>query len=81
MLPVLVIAGWSLALLAVLGFISAIALIAFPDLQRYAADYMEKHLFSDPNQVKLRATKSSKTDGDVLRILAFGDSLTEGSTE
>eukprot|EP00775_Hariotina_reticulata_P008080 gene8080-8274_t len=81
MLPVFVIAGWLAALLAFVAFVVGIAFLVNPDLQRYAADYMQKHLFPDPNQIKLRATQSSKSAGNVLRILAFGDSLTEGSTE
>jgi hypothetical protein len=76
------VAGGVLALLAVVG---AVAIAAFfsPSLRAFPAAWMEKHLFPDPNQIVLKggADKKQQQNSKVYRILAFGDSLTEGFTE
>lgn len=76
------VAGGFLALLAVVG---AVAIAAFfsPSLRGFPAAWMEKHLFPDPNQIVLKggADKRNQRQRKVYRLLAFGDSLTEGFTE
>jgi hypothetical protein len=75
------VAGGILAVLAVVG---AVAIAAFfsPALRGFPAAWMEKHLFPDPNQIVLKGTdKKKQQHSKVYRILAFGDSLTEGFTE
>jgi hypothetical protein len=74
------VAGGVLALLAVVG---AVAIAAFfsPALRAFPAAWMEKHLFPDPNQIVLKGGQKKQQNNKVYRIVAFGDSLTEGFTE
>ncbi|KAF6253988.1 SGNH hydrolase-type esterase domain-containing protein [Scenedesmus sp. NREL 46B-D3] len=75
------VAGVVLAMLAAAG---AVAVAAFfsPAIRGFPAAWMEKHLFPDPNQIVLKGgDRKQQHSSKVYRILAFGDSLTEGFTE
>lgn len=86
MVSLATVAGGVVAALALFGAAVAIAVFFVPKLRALPAAWLEKHLFPDPNQVILRtaAQQKHKTNGmarNVYRILAFGDSLTEGFTK
>lgn len=80
----LALAGWATALFALAGAALALALLLSPELRSWPMELLERHLFPDANQVLLQHKKGASAPrpagGHVLRILAFGDSLTEGFT-
>lgn len=80
MVSILAMAGSLLAGLAVIGAF-ALALFLSPELRAWPAAWMERHLFPDANQITPLQMAQKRDQSKVYRILAFGDSLTEGFTQ
>ncbi|KAF8060539.1 hypothetical protein HT031_004716 [Scenedesmus sp. PABB004] len=75
--------GAALIALAALGA-AAVALLLMPELRAAPAAWMERQLFPDANTVNLVGGGKARAAGpprSVFRVLAFGDSLTEGFTD
>lgn len=73
---------WVVIVLAAAGLALGLALLLRPSLKQWPADFVQRHLFPDANQITLKNGKGSNgaTRRSVYRILCFGDSLTEGFT-
>lgn len=82
MVALLHLATWAVGLLAAAGIALGLALLLFPQLKQWPANFVQQHLFPDANQVLLKQSKAkaSGVQRNVYRILGFGDSLTEGFT-
>lgn len=81
MVALLPLASWVVGLLAAAGLVLALVLLLRPDLKQWPADFVQRHLFPDANQISLKNAKGSNgARRNVYRILCFGDSLTEGFT-
>lgn len=74
------VAAWIVAGLAVVGAV-ALALLLSPELRSLPANWLEKHLFPDANQITPQMMAKHRDQSKVYRVLAFGDSLTEGFTQ
>jgi hypothetical protein len=84
MVALLHLASWVVGLLAAAGVGLGLALLFRPELKQWPANFLQRHLFPDANQISLNRKKAG-TNGtasrrNVYRILCFGDSLTEGFT-
>jgi hypothetical protein len=82
MVALLHLASWVVGLLAAAGVGLGLALVSFPELKQWPANFLQRHLFPDANQISLKKKPGSSngTRRNVYRILCFGDSLTEGFT-
>lgn len=82
MVALLHLASWVVGLLAAAGVALGLGLLLFPELKQWPADFVQRHLFPDANQISLKKDKAGSNGvwRNVYRILCFGDSLTEGFT-
>lgn len=80
MVTLLHLSSWVVGLLAAAGVGLGLALLLFPELKQWPAEFVQQHIFPDANQITLKTAKANGEQRNVYRILAFGDSLTEGFT-